>query len=184
MLAMQYSITLPASFEMDTIRERIAAKGHLMDGFGDLAFKAFLYACRGVDGPQNLYAPFYLWHRPEGATRFLAGEGFAVLAHDFGRPSVSTWLVLGESRRADLKGARWATRQMQCIEPHSRLPELQAGEAQAMHQAVADTGALAAVSAFSPQEWRLVQLRLWAEEPPAGPATGLQRYRVGHVATG
>ena len=47
MLAMQYNFTLPADFDMDIIRKRVAAKGPLVDGFPGLGFKAFLYARRG-----------------------------------------------------------------------------------------------------------------------------------------
>src|SRR5699024_8559939 len=64
MIAMQYSIGLPADYDMAIIRRRIADKGHLMDDCPGLAFKAYLYAARddaGLHAPDNLYAPFYLW---------------------------------------------------------------------------------------------------------------------------
>lgn len=63
MLAMQYSFTLPADYDMSIIRQRIATKGHLMDGFPLLVFKAFLQASRDVGRRhafENLYAPFYM----------------------------------------------------------------------------------------------------------------------------
>ncbi|MEO6278310.1 DUF4865 family protein [Roseateles sp.] len=93
MLAMQYVITLPDDYDMDTIRGRIHDKGHLLDGFGGLLFKSFLYACRGADGPLNLYAPFYVWRDTAGMDRFLRGPGFAALSADFGRPAVTLWAV-------------------------------------------------------------------------------------------
>jgi hypothetical protein len=36
MLAMQYSFTLPADFDMDIISARVAAKGPLVNGFPGL----------------------------------------------------------------------------------------------------------------------------------------------------
>lgn len=89
MLAMQYSFTLPADYDMGVIRRRISDNGHRMDGFPDLAFKAFLHASRDSqeDGVrENLYAPFYLWKCSAGMNRFLASPNFAALTASFGWP--------------------------------------------------------------------------------------------------
>ena len=48
MLAMQYSFTLPADYDMDIIRRRVASKGPLIDGLPGLGFKAYLYARRAA----------------------------------------------------------------------------------------------------------------------------------------
>lgn len=96
MLAMQYSFTLPSDYDMSVIRERIASKGHLMDDFPLLVFKAFLYARRDQGrrhACENLYAPFYLWESAEGMNRFLGSNGFAALTGSFGWPSIKTWSV-------------------------------------------------------------------------------------------
>lgn len=59
MMAMQYSFTLPADYDMEIIDRRIRDKGPAMDGFLHLGFKAFLSARRGESGSrENLYAPF------------------------------------------------------------------------------------------------------------------------------
>jgi hypothetical protein len=50
MITMQYRIALPADYDMDIIRRRIAERGHLTDDFPQLSFKAYLYADRSV-GP-------------------------------------------------------------------------------------------------------------------------------------
>ena len=42
MQAMQYTIKLPADYDMDIIRQRVRNTGHLMDGFDDLFFKVYL----------------------------------------------------------------------------------------------------------------------------------------------
>ena len=85
MIAMQYAITLPADYDMAVIRHRIADKGHLLDDFPGLAFKAWLHASRDdreLPSRDNLYAPFYLWHDSEGMDAFLDGAGFAALTRD------------------------------------------------------------------------------------------------------
>ena len=75
MITMQYRIGLPADYDMDIIRRRIAERGHLTDAFPELAFKAYLYADRQsayAARGENLYAPFYLWHSTEGMNDFLS----------------------------------------------------------------------------------------------------------------
>lgn len=94
MIAMQYSFTLPADYDMSIVDRRIRDKGPLLDGFPNLGFKAYLSARKGEFGSHdNVYAPFYLWQRPEGATDFLCGPGFEALTGAFGWPQVMTWIV-------------------------------------------------------------------------------------------
>ncbi len=44
MLAMQYSFTLPADYDMAIIQDRITRFGHLLDNAPQLLIKAYLYA--------------------------------------------------------------------------------------------------------------------------------------------
>ena len=184
MIAMQYSITLPADCDMAIIRRRIADKGHLLDDCPGLAFKAWLHAARGdreLPSRDNLYAPFYLWRDSAGMNAFLNGAGFAALSHDFGRPRVHTWIPWQAELAGDLRGAACATREIATLPEHTDLAEWQRREAAAVHAAMAD-GALAAVTACHPGDWTLVRFRLWpgARTDFAGPAR--QAYRVGHVS--
>jgi hypothetical protein len=179
MLAMQYSITLPASHDMGLIRRRIADKGALLDGFPGLRFKAYLYACRGADGPENLYAPFYVWHHADGMNRFLCGTGFQTLTADLGWPVVRLWSSLSVADKQELRQARWATRSIEPIAPHADLAALQHSEQQWASEAADDARVLAAVTAYDPSRWERVRLQLWRDEPDAA-----QRYRVGYVAVG
>ncbi len=94
MHAMQYEITLPADYDMDIIRTRVATKGHLLDAFQGLGLKAYLIRERAGGSPVNQYAPFYLWRAPEGMNAFLWGAGFQGLVDDFGRPEVQHWTGL------------------------------------------------------------------------------------------
>ncbi|QCW76765.1 DUF4865 family protein [Streptomyces sp. S6] len=94
MHAMQYEITLPADYDMDIIRTRVATKGHLLDAFPGLGLKAYLIRERAGGSPVNQYAPFYLWRAPEGMNAFLWGAGFQGLVDDFGRPEVQHWTGL------------------------------------------------------------------------------------------
>ncbi|QSQ22914.1 DUF4865 family protein [Pyxidicoccus parkwayensis] len=182
MLAMQYSFALPADYDMAIIRNRIAIKGHLMDDFQGLGFKAFLYACRGDASHENLYAPFYVWRQVEGMNAFLGGEGFAALTQSFGWPSVRTALVLHASWLPSLKEARYATREVTSIAPHTSLAALREREVRAVDDDVTRDGALSAVTAYEPTTWTLVRFRLWREPRDVFGREGFQSYRVGHVS--
>jgi hypothetical protein len=184
MIAMQYSFTLPADYDMAIIRRRIAEKGHLLDAFPHLHFKAYLYADRDdarLPGREHLYAPFYLWRDSEGMNAFLGGAGFAALTQSFGWPSVRIWSVWQAELAADLSAATCATRDIIPLPPYSALDACRLAEAAAARDDIA-RGALAAVSAFEPTDWTVLRFRLWPE-PRADFARGnRQVYCVGHVS--
>jgi len=182
MIAMQYRIGLPADYDMDIIRRRIAERGHLTDDFPHLAFKAYLYAHREAayaGGRENLYAPFYLWHNHEGMNAFLGGAGFAAVVASFGRPIVRTWSVWRAQTAPDLSIARYATREIVTIPTDTALRVVHERE-NAMVQADMERGALAAVSAFDPRT--LIRLRLWRDTVARPASDDVDVYEIGHVS--
>lgn len=184
MIAMQYTIALPADYDMAIIRRRIADKGPRMDDLPGLAFKAWLHAARddgGLPSRDNLYAPFYLWRDGAGMNAFLNGAGFAALSRDFGRPAVRTWMPWQADMADDLHGAVCATRETVVLPDHADLAEWQDAEAASARAAIAD-GALAVVHACDPAGWTLVRFRLWPEARTDLAAAGHRIYRVGHVS--
>ena len=184
MLAMQYSFTLPADYDMAIIRRRIAEKGHLLDDFPGLAFKAYLYASRDdgeLPSGDNLYAPFYLWRDGEAMNRFLGGAGFLALTQAFGRPSISTFSVWQAQLGDELMTAVCATRDIASLPSGVALDEWRQMESEANRAAMAD-GALAAVSAFEPTGWTRVNFRLWPDLRAGHARKSAQAYRVGHVS--
>ncbi|KJF72785.1 DUF4865 family protein [Agrobacterium arsenijevicii] len=182
MIAMQYSFTLPADYDMAIIDRRIRERGPLLDGFPRLRFKAYLAAKKqdaGFTSAENLYAPFYLWDEPEGIDSFLSSAGFAALTRDFGWPSVQTWLVWHADHVSDLASARYATREVRPIAPYSDLAA-QRDAATANARSAMQAGALAAITAFDPTKWLLLQFSLWPMVPAA--TETMQTYTVGHVS--
>ncbi|PKU25088.1 DUF4865 family protein [Telmatospirillum siberiense] len=186
MIAMQYSFVLPADYDMAIIERRIRDKGHLLDRFPRLRFKAYLSARKRDDGftsAENLYAPFYLWNEPEGLNAFLTSPGFAVLARDFGWPVVRTWVVSHAELGPELGEARFASREIVPIPPYSDLASFQRNAVTDAQTAVR-AGALAAVAAFDPTAWTMVRFRLWRALPEGQEhrSQDHQTYRVGHVS--
>jgi hypothetical protein len=180
MIAMQYSFALPADYDMSIIDRRIRDNGHKLDGFPDLRFKAYLCARRNeMESSENLYAPFYLWERPQGMNAFLTGAGFEGVSSSFGWPSVRSWIVWHQNVSPDVVAAGFAVRHTTPIAPHSDLPTLRSG-AILRAQESAKHGALASVTGFDPGGWTLVQFSLWSTSPPD--LMPGQKYRVGHVS--
>ncbi|MBM7171712.1 DUF4865 family protein [Streptomyces sp. G44] len=168
MHAMQYEITLPAAYDMGVIRHRVASKGHLLDAFAGLGFKAYLMRERGRDGsPVNQYAPFYLWNTAAGMNSFLWGAGFQGLADDFGRPAVRHWTVLAyEDQGTPGITARAAVRRRQRIPEAARLPGLADDLVAAARQLTEGEGAVSALTAVDPRTWEAVHFSLWEHEAP------------------
>jgi hypothetical protein len=184
MIAMQYSINLPADYDMAIIRRRIADKGHLLDSLPGLVLKAYAYSMRSdgeLPARDNLYAPFYVWSDSDGMNAFLCGPGFAGLARDFGRPVVRTWSVWQAGFAEDATAAKSATREVVALPVHAALDECRQTETADVRTAMAD-GALAAVVAFDPGNWTLVRFRLWPDLRAEHAGDAGQSYRVGHVS--
>ncbi|GFZ91095.1 DUF4865 family protein [Dyella caseinilytica] len=184
MITMQYRIGLPADYDMDIIRHRIAERGHLTDDFPHLAFKTYLYADRTstyAAGGENLYAPFYLWHNHEGMNAFLAGPGFAGVVESFGRPVVRTWSVWRAETASDLSAAQYATREIAPISAQAVLAALRSEE-EAKVQHDVERGALAAISAFDPTSWTLMRFRLWQHIVDRPQGHDADVYAIGHIS--
>ncbi|MGW0701063.1 DUF4865 family protein [Streptomyces sp. NPDC002867] len=181
MHAMQYEITLPADYDMGIIRDRVARRGHLLDGFPGLGLKAYLMRERAAGSPVNQYAPLYLWTAPEGMNGFLWGPGFQGIVDDFGRPEVQHWTGAayhdGPSAAA---GARTAVRRRQRL-PLGIRPGPLVEEAAAETQRLARReGAVCAALGVDPYRWELMYVTLWDHDSPAAPG---DRYEVLHVSS-
>lgn len=183
MLAMQYSFVLPADYDMAVIDERIETKGHLLNGFPHLKFKAYLSAKKQDEAcfsPENLYAPFYLWEEAEGATQFLSHQGFEALTGSFGRPNLDIWLPLAHKQVSDLSASQFATRRIIPIAPQTNIDTLRMEMNVAVNHAC-ETGAAAAFAGFDPNAWRSVFFAMW-KVIPSNLGDGTQSYRVGYIA--
>ncbi|WP_425837715.1 DUF4865 family protein [Streptomyces fractus] len=181
MHAMQYEITLPADYDMDIIRGRVATRGHALDDFPGLGVKAYLMRERGVDdSPVNQYAPFYLWKSPAGMNSFLWGPGFQGIVADFGRPVVQHWTgVAYEEGAAATAPARTAVRQRTPIEAGADLPKLTAEAVEDTAQLAQEQGVLFAASAIDPRTWELLTFSVWEHDTPKAPGA---RYQVLHLS--
>ncbi|GAA3421053.1 DUF4865 family protein [Streptosporangium vulgare] len=195
MHAMQYEIGLPADYDMGIIRERVATRGHALDGYAGLGLKAYLIRERGVDGSAvNQYAPFYLWSSLTGMNDFLwGGGGFQNIVRDFGRPVVRHWTGVGYERGPSSAAVpRAASRRTDPIpadtDPAAVVERALAG----LRRHAGTPGVHSAALAVDPRHWELVRFTLWEHEVPgagdgageedeAGKGNGVA-YRVLHLS--
>lgn len=182
MFAMQYQITLPADYDMGIIRERVAARGHILDTYPGLGLKAYLIREVGVHGsPVNQYAPFYLWRDTVGTAGFLwGGDGFGGIVRDFGRPVVHTW-VGGGFGFGPARGALpvAATRLVSTVQDGVDPAEVAERAGQWLDEQRHEPGVYAGAYAIDPTHWQLVQFTLW-EQAPSG--QGGELYQVLHLS--
>lgn len=184
MIAMQYSFILPADYDMAIIDRRIAEKGHLLDNYPHLRFKAYLSA-RRMDvtrSRDNLYAPFYLWDDVEGLNNFLGGDGFAGVSDAFGRPQVKSWFVWQAFVSPDVSQAAFATREVLPADTTVPLGERRKQESERVLRDGEHKRILASVAGFEPYSWTVVRFRLWGPDAPGQGEEAAQMYRVGHMS--
>ncbi|MFJ8532034.1 DUF4865 family protein [Streptomyces sp. NPDC093591] len=168
MHAMQYELTLPADYDMEIIRRRVASKGHLLDEWDGLGFKAYLMRERGVHGsPVNQYAPFYLWNTVTGMNSFLWGGPFQGIVNDFGRPSVRQWsgLAYEEGGAAD-SPARVAVLRRQRVPDGVRLTDVMADAARESERLAGEGGVVLSAAAVDASRWEVVHFSLWEHDAP------------------
>ena len=184
MIAMQYRIALPATYDMGVIRDRVAATGHLLDDYPGLGVKAFLIREKGVDGSAvNEYAPFYLWADAAGAASFLwSGVGFTAIVRDFGRPTVQTWIG-GTSRSAlaDPTVARYAVRTTTVLGVDTDVVAAAAAADDRSAAAVESPTTLLAAYGIDPRTWELVTFTVHSAHPGPGPE-GSATFQVLHLS--
>jgi hypothetical protein len=186
MLAKQYTIKLPADYEMELIRRRVRDRGSAFDAFPGLVFKAFLITERARGATANRYAPFYLWHDTVGTNEFLFGEGFAALQESFGRPLIEHWIPL-EVRTPGVETdpqPRSATREDLSICDHDALGGVRQREHEWLERRASDPRGLhAAVVALDPYRWQIVRFALWrASLGEFAPISQTTSYEVLHLS--
>ncbi|WP_031483965.1 DUF4865 family protein [Streptomyces bicolor] len=168
MHAMQYEFTLPADYDMDVIRSRVARVGHLLDDWDGLGAKVYLLRERGVHGsPVNQYGPFYLWNTMEGMNAFLWGGAFQGPVNDFGRPRVRQWTGLAyEEGGAAGSPAAFAVRRRQPVPEGVELAAFMADPVEETERLAARDGAVLAAAAVDTHAWELVHFSLWEHDRP------------------
>ena len=183
MYAMQYTIPLPADYDMQIIRNRVARTGHIMDGFHGLAFKAYLIREKANGASINEYAPFYVWNDIDGMRSFCWGEpGYSAIVRDFGRRPIQDSTVIGITEgSAPLDSARFMSITTQPL-PGGIAPSQVIDELTQDFLASIRPSTVRRIAALDVTTWTLLHAELSAEAP--APNSGVTTYEVLHVSSG
>lgn len=167
MILMRYRHRLPADYDLERIRDRVAARGSRFDAVPGLVFKAFTLEDRGRGATVNAYSSLYLWRDPEAAADFFAGPGFAAVVGSFGRPRVETWLVF-DLQFGRATGARSLAMTGRDLAEEADLATERNKEADAGRAVSGEADVLVSVSGLDTRDWRLTRFTL--TDDGSGPA--------------
>jgi hypothetical protein len=182
MIAKQYTIKLPADYDMGIIRRRVRERGQAFDCLSGLAFKAFLITELSSGQTANRYAPFYLWHDAAAINDFIYGEGFAGVSGSLGRPLIEHWIGLDQRLGDTNQLPQHATREDLLI-PDTELAALRDRERDRIATLIQQApGLYAATVALDPYRWQLVRFALWNQPPPPTAADQIT-YDVLHLSS-
>jgi hypothetical protein len=182
MFVMNYQMSLPSEYDVDSLRTGIPRAGKRFDDVPGLGIKAWLLRQKGVDGsPLNQYAPFYLWSDLSAAATFLwDNDEFSGLVDWLGRPVVQTWVGGGYHRgpafgETVTHAVRTVTRLAPDIAPAETATELRA----AVGQRLDEPGLHSIAWAIDPRTWESLTFVMHSRRPDP---RGGELYEVPYVS--
>ena len=165
MIIAHYAHRLPADYDIQIIRSRAAARGHLFDAIPELYFKAFLLRERGRFGAiANEYSSLYLWRADKGFRDFLVDGRTKSVTDSFGRPRIETRFAL-DALKGDGKEARFLFKQERDIPLDADLTSAFAEEIVRNREAVREAGVVAAAVGVDAQRWKFSRVQVLEREP-------------------
>lgn len=159
MMAMQYSVRLPAEYPVERLRQRVKERGPLFDQVQGLAHKSFL-----LDAQQRTYAPFYVWRSHDAMRDFLFGNLFSGVVEAFGRPRIRHWSVLEFAHSDRGITPTFACYEIDKVSLDLSLPETRNREMEAHRALLKTPGLYASVSAIDADRWEVCRFTLWADQ--------------------
>lgn len=178
MLAMQYSIQLPANYEAEQIHSRVEARSKLFDGHGGLVHKTFLY-----NDADKLYAPFYVWKDVNEAQKFLLDDLFMGVIESFRRQRVRHWYVLQMAYGNRALTPAYALKEVDLIAPEEKLKHYLEKEKHDQAELLKNEQLYMHVIALDADRWEILRFSLWnSKDCMAKPSCDTyQDYQVLHV---
>lgn len=178
MLAMQYTITLPADYDMKAIEARVEERRPLFDAIPGLMHKTYL-----ANFDDKIYAPFYIWSDTVQMRDFLMDNLFHGVTTSFSRPRVRTWAVLNLERGQFEGIPTHAVREADPISPEEPLDALFEREKAYQELLLKNPALYLTVLGLDADRWEVLRYHVWKDIPSASSPHGdvIQPYRVLHV---
>lgn len=175
MLAMQYTIQLPDTYDMRLIRARVEERSQLFKTLPGLMQKCYL-----VNDRDRIYAPFYIWDNITEARRFMLNDLFRGVIQAFSRPRIRTWTIIACDWGNKILQPRFAVREADIIAPEENLEKMVEKELKAHAKLVENDNLYFHVIALDPDRWELMRFSLWGDQKSADfpGADVIQHYEV------
>ena len=179
MLAMQYSIRLPADYDSAQIRQRVNQRKSLFDEHDGLVHKSFLYS-----EADNLYAPFYVWKDVVEAQKFLFADLFKGVIDTFSRCRVRSWFTTDMAYGNRALTPAFARREVDMIPPEMPLDKFLAEEKEAQNALLSNPNLYMHVVALDADRWEILRYSLWSDAQGAAKplSDSYINYEVLHVS--
>ena len=122
MVTMQYCISLPDSYDMSIIKQRVKENGKKTDGFQDLVFKVYMITTIHINkASQNEYAPLYLWSSNVGMNEFIFNGFYNNILSTFGWQHIMTGIPLHFEIRDNFRYSNYAGKLEKVIHPQKEM---------------------------------------------------------------
>ena len=171
MQAMQYTIKLPADYDMDIIRQRVRNTGHLMDGFDDLFFKVYLISEKSEGQLFNSYCPLYIWKNTNGMTKFIFDGYFDHILNSFGWQNIEIGVTSSVEISDHFDSSKYATLEVIDIEVSESLKSFTIYEQM-------QTNESGKVVIFNPDKWKKCIFTFYTNKPD----TQLPTFEILHIS--
>ena len=180
MHAMQYQFEFSPGFDLQTVRDRVAELGPRFNDLPGLHYKAFLLSEASGEQPA-LYAPFYVWRRPEGMREFLLSDSFTAVCARYGRPGVHQWVPLWHQDGNFMEDPpAYATREFAKAAEFKGLVDLAERESERSRRVLMEPGAHSVFVGVDPVTWKLIRMTLWTSRP--SPRDGSHLFEVAYLS--
>ena len=151
---MQYKITLPNNYDMNTIRKRVHQNGKKTDGFTDLLMKAYLI----IDTPHKKeYSPLYIWKDSNGMNKFIFEGFYDNILNSFGWQHINIAIPLKVNLSDNIIEANYM------IEIEHHIHSTNKMHAPNFSQKVENC--LGSILVYNPDKWKWVEFYFYKELP-------------------
>ena len=178
MLAMQYTIQLPADYDMSQVDARVEQRKNLFGDVPGLVHKSYL-----ANDEDKIYAPLYIWSDIAGLRDFLLADLFHGVTKAFRRPRVRSWAVIDQVNGQFSGNPQFAIRESDPVPSESELEAWIQKERDNQARLESQDGLFLSVLGLDPDRWEILRYSLWRDEKSAPKLESdcAQTYRVLHV---
>lgn len=170
MHAMQYKISFPIDFDMNSIRKRVSCNGSKTDGFSQLLLKAYLIL---DTKDKKEYSPLYIWEDYNGMNTFIFDGFYDNILESFGWQTIQIAIPI-KVELESVSSTRYVLEIQHIIQPSTSMtiPKFSLPEAICSNR----------VLVYNPDKWKSVAFYFFEDIPPQEYINQGQLYEILHIS--